>query len=83
MTSAGDRVGIPLSLEGTAVVVYHVEKETMKKPQMCRIGAVEAVEGLKPIEESSPASCKLRPDFDPKTLYPGFMCGPERCEYLV
>jgi hypothetical protein len=49
----------------------------MKKPQMCRIGAVEAVEGLKPIEESSPASRKLRPYFDPKTLYPGVMCGPE------
>jgi hypothetical protein len=52
-------------LKFVAVFIEFRKKEVMKKPQVRRILAVEAMKTSKTGEEGSPAPRKLSPNFNP------------------
>ena len=67
------RVGIPLLLECGAILIQRIKEEEMHQPKMVGVGAIQSMHSLEPIEECSPASCKLGAHFYPKPLNSGIM----------
>jgi hypothetical protein len=61
---------IPLHLELVTVLVYLLQKESMKKPQVSWVFAVKAVQTPESGEESAPASSELCSYFYPKSFNP-------------
>jgi hypothetical protein len=62
---ARDWMAVPFDPKVLAVVIDEVQEKEVQKPQMVRIGSVQAVKRFKPVKEGSPSACKLGSHFNP------------------
>jgi hypothetical protein len=62
---ARDWMAVPFDPKVLTVIIDEVQKKEVQKPQMVRIGSVQAVKCFEPVKEGPPSACKLGSHFDP------------------
>ena len=61
----GDWVRVPCLLERSTICINHAEEKGVEKPEVVRIGPIQAMESLETCEECSPLTAKVASYFYP------------------